>query len=262
MKKHYFTLFAVVASLGMAFSQACVIDTANTAFIAPPTDSFPCIERTVAFSHAIQLNIPSTFTAPVVGAITVDSVMITGISGGPVGISYTCNPATCVFPGGTKACINFSGTTTDSVKSYTVKFQGKLYYSPSNAFAPSPLDFATLAALPSAPNFGYTLDVINQGAACRGTASGIHGFSSELNSMMYIYPNPSNGVFEFKLDAGKRVNAELVVVDVTGKSVFTKKLDVVGFYNTTIDLSGFAKGLYAVQLRTDNGYASKNISIQ
>jgi hypothetical protein len=50
-------------------------------------------------------------------------------------------------------------------------------------------------------------------------------------------------------------------VDMNGKVVYTKPLDVAGFYSNQIDLSGLAKGLYAVQLRTTEGVASKNILI-
>jgi hypothetical protein len=48
----------------------------------------------------------------------------------------------------------------------------------------------------------------------------------------------------------------------TGRRVFTQKVDATGFYNTSIDLSAFAKGLYTVQVRTEKGVASKNISVE
>ena len=87
-------------------------------------------------------------------------------------------------------------------------------------------------------------------------------FSADLNSAMYVYPNPSNGNFEFKLNAGKRINGEIAVYDMTGRKVFTEALDAVGIYTTSIDISRFAKGLYTLQLRTADGFASKRISVE
>ncbi|HRG89880.1 MAG TPA: T9SS type A sorting domain-containing protein, partial [Chitinophagales bacterium] len=92
--------------------------------------------------------------------------------------------------------------------------------------------------------------------------SGINDFSAELNALLQVYPNPSNGVFNVRIDAGRRLNGEIVVVDVTGRKVYSQAMDVVGLYTNTIDLQQLGSGLYTVQLRTTEGFASKNISIE
>jgi hypothetical protein len=254
MKKFALALFVTVAAFVSAYSQACVINQNSSGFFSPAADSFPCVERNVAFSHALQLSIPSGYTG-----FTVDSIVITNITGFPTGLSYACNPASCVFYGGTKGCINFQGTTADTIGTYTLTIQG-------TATGTVPVVGTQTVSLSTLSSFGgpsptYQLTVIDSGSPCRGTVD-IRGFSAELNSAIYIYPNPNNGTFEFKLDAGRRINGEIMVFDATGNKVFNQTLDVIGFYNTTIDLSKLAKGLYTLQLRTADGFASKKISIE
>lgn len=258
MKKIYLTLFVIVASLGFGFGQACVVDATNTTFMAPAADQFPCITQGVATNstHVIQIAIPTQYAAGPL-TVTVDSFYITSITGLPLGLTYACNPASCSFPGGTNACIAIMGTTTDTAKSYTLTFLGKACGATFGQHAC--LDFAQVPA-----NYrpSYSVEVRAQGGACTHLVSGINTFNSELNSVMNVFPNPSTGTFELKLNAGSRVNGEIAVIDVTGKKVFAQPLDVVGMYSTTIDLSAYSKGLYTVQLRTAEGFASKNISIE
>jgi len=47
-----------------------------------------------------------------------------------------------------------------------------------------------------------------------------------------------------------------------GRGVFSEVIDWVGLYNTSINLSQFGKGLYTLQIKTSEGFASKNISIE
>ncbi len=58
------------------------------------------------------------------------------------------------------------------------------------------------------------------------------------------------------------LTAVVEVSDKSGKLVYSQKLDIVGLYNTTINLTDLPKGIYALQLRTEEGYASKTITIE
>lgn len=259
MKKVYLSLLAAAFGFGTAFGQGCTIDPSNTEFLAPQPNNFPCVERGNAFDNSIQLSIPGTITIPGVPiAATIDSVVITGITGFPTGLSSSCNPSSCAFPGGSNACINITGTTNDPTGEYTLTFDG--YAKATTPLGAQTLPFSQLASIPGAPSLGYRLDVINPGEQCR--VSGVKDFNAELNAAMSVFPNPNNGVFEFKLDAGRRVNGTINVVDVTGRTVFTQAVDAVGYYTTTINLSNLNKGIYTLQLRTAEGFASKNVSIQ
>jgi hypothetical protein len=264
---------ASLLSISGFVSAQCTIDPSNTEFLAPQPQDLPCIERSVSYNQTIQIAVPTSIDLSTIApgipfpiTLTVDSVNITSIDGFPTGIIYTLNPATGVFYGGTNGCAQLSGTTTDPAGNYPLSFNGTITLSglpsiPGFSLPPdTTVDLAVLQAQPQNP-FSFFVDVIEQGAACRPNTS-INKFNTELNSAIRITPNPNNGTFEFTLNAGRNVNGQIKIVDITGREVYTENLDVTGFYNTRIDLRQFAKGLYTLQLRTAEGFASKSIVVE
>lgn len=263
MKKFYAVLLVLFVASNM-FAQSCVIDANNTEFVTPSQDSFPCVERSVAYTESIQLSIPGTFTTPV-GDVTIDSVVITSVTGFPTGLNYACNPTTCSFPGGQNGCMNFYGTTSDPAGNYPLTFSGFFYYSPSNPLFPSPVDFAALAAIPGAPSISYALDVIEAGAPCRPDTTpttGINDFSSSLNAAIYVSPNPNNGQFQLSINAGRAIVGNMMIVDMLGREVYSQTLDVTGQYTQAINTGKLNAGLYTLLIRTAEGSASRKIEIK
>ncbi len=271
MKKIHTLLAAFLFSAQAIFAGAgCVIDTANTDFFSPRPDSLPCVERTMPYSQVLQIKVPSTidlqdFGSPISFVLTVDSVVINGVNGLPTGLNYESNPANGVFYGGTHGCALVHGTTSDPAGHYPITFDGT-FTAHGQPFPPyfdgdTTIDFATLQGL-SQGMFDLFLDVINPGDECRPVTSGINDFSADLNSLIQVYPNPNSGVFSVKINSGRRVNGEIVIVDVTGRRVYSQPVDAVGLYTNTVDLSQFGKGLYTLQVRTADGFASKNISVE
>lgn len=271
MKKFY-TLLTVLffASQSIFAGAGCVIDTTNTQFFSPGADSLPCVERGVSYSQVIQIHVPETIDiGPFVGfpagiiILTVDSMQIDSITGFPTGLGYNLIPADGHFLGGDNGCAYAYGTTNDPAGNYPLSVHGTISVSgiPSGFGFPSDTTFDLANAQNQSGMFSLGVDVIEQGAECRPNTS-VNDFSAELNSLVQVYPNPSNGVFSVRIDAGRRVKGELVIVDVTGRKVFTEQIDAVGLYNNTVNLSQFGKGLYTVQVRTADGFASKNISVE
>lgn len=270
MKKIYLLVLACTA-LAFSSNAQCVIDPSNTNFLSPSPDSLPCIERTVPYSQTLQIAVPTSmdlqdFGAPISFVLTVDSVVIHAVNGLPTGMTYDMNPSSGVLYGGDHGCATLSGTTTDAAGNYPLSFDGNITLH-GNAFPPyfdgdTTIDFNTLQQL--APDmFSLFVDVINPGDPCRpAQSSGINDFSSDLNAAISVYPNPNNGVFQFNLNAAHRINGQINVIDFTGKVVYSQNIDVIGLYNTTIDLQNFAKGVYVVQVKSTEGVAAKNISVQ
>jgi len=270
MKKIY--LLVLACTTLVLFSNAqCVIDSTNTDFLSPRPDSLPCVERTVPYSQTLQIAVPTSmdlqdFGSPISFVLIVDSVVINSVNGLPTGLAYDMNPSSGVLYGGDHGCATVAGTTTDAVGNYPITFDGFITLH-GNPFPPyfdgdTTIDFATLQSL--APDmFSLFVDVINPGDECRPSqGTGIKNFSSDLNAAMSVYPNPNNGVFQFSLNAAHRVNGQINVIDYTGKVVYSQNIDVIGLYNTNIDLQNFAKGVYVVQVKTAEGLASKSISVQ
>jgi len=256
-------LFANTAFAGLG----CTPDVNNTQFFNPLPPDVPCAEQGVLYNEVLQFYIPATvdladYGVPISYVLTVDSVVLDSITGLPNGLNWAQNGGP-IFYGGTHGCGLTNGTTNDPTGNYPIVFHG-LAWVHGQPF-PGVFDgdtTLTLQQLIGAATQGgsYSIDVIAAGGTCH--ASGIKDFNADLNTALSVYPNPNNGNFELKLNSGRRINGEIVIVDVTGKKVFSQLLDVTGMYATSVDLTQYAKGLYTVQLRTTEGFASKNISVE
>ncbi|MCX6231700.1 MAG: peptide-N-glycosidase F-related protein [Bacteroidetes bacterium] len=87
--------------------------------------------------------------------------------------------------------------------------------------------------------------------------NGIENISDIFNTE--VYPNPSNGLFN--LSSGKHFNNStfVTIYDVQGSVIkkFIWKAE-----NTSIDLSGFSKGIYIMKINNNNGFEIKKLIIQ
>jgi hypothetical protein len=85
--------------------------------------------------------------------------------------------------------------------------------------------------------------------------SGLAGFE--------VFPNPNNGEFtiRFELSAGRDIN--VTVKDMLGKIVFSQSLDKFsGSYSHRLDLTQNSKGVYIVEVNSENHSAHKRIIVQ
>jgi hypothetical protein len=75
-----------------------------------------------------------------------------------------------------------------------------------------------------------------------------------------LYPNPTSDVINVSFNGSKTHNLTVRVVNVNGQLVFN---DVVGQYagqyKNAIDLSTEAKGVYFIQLITDQGTINRKV---
>ena len=78
----------------------------------------------------------------------------------------------------------------------------------------------------------------------------------ELNNV-YVYPNPSKGIFNISL--GNLQPTEIEVYDLTGKKVYEKKEVTISNFETKIDLSNVTQGIYFVKIIDNNQSTVKRI---
>ena len=71
------------------------------------------------------------------------------------------------------------------------------------------------------------------------------------NESFSIYPNPAGDELNLEIDQAMASNAEVEILDLTGKLI-TRKVLTPGSLTTTIDLSGLAKGVYLLKASSDN----------
>ena len=91
-------------------------------------------------------------------------------------------------------------------------------------------------------------------------------FTNEINeiSTVNIYPNPTTQNITVSIDFKNHSNLELAIYDVVGKNVYEyqdKNQYFYGVQNFDLDLAKLQKGLYIVEVKTNNGITSTKLLI-
>ena len=78
-----------------------------------------------------------------------------------------------------------------------------------------------------------------------------------------VYPNPSRDLFNVSFTSEDMQDLELRVINVVGEVVYTDNLEqFVGEYTKSIDLSTYTKGVYFLEITTNNGVVNKKLILQ
>ncbi len=84
-----------------------------------------------------------------------------------------------------------------------------------------------------------------------------------LSENLNIYPNPTRGTFNIQFISDKIDNFEISIVDAFGKVITTEeKKAFVGEYIKQLDLSEYPRGIYMVQIKTNDSFVSKRVVLQ
>ena len=78
-----------------------------------------------------------------------------------------------------------------------------------------------------------------------------------------IYPNPSRDIFNVSFISETKQSIEVRVVNLVGEIIFTETLEnFEGEYTKSFNLSEYSKGVYLLELDTDNGIVNKKLILQ
>jgi PKD repeat protein len=132
----------------------------------------------------------------------------------------------------------------------------------------------TAVAIYSAPGT-YTITlVVTSSTGCQrtitrtiiimpvGQTCGVSTDNPVLEAKVVVAPNPSNGRFNLAYGFTGQQNVNLRVFDAVGRELISRNAQASNGYQTEIDLSNYAKGLYFVLLSTAEGTVTKRITIQ
>jgi len=89
------------------------------------------------------------------------------------------------------------------------------------------------------------------------------GFDAvEGGDKLVVSPNPANDVLNINLNLAKASNVQIDMIDMNGKVVFNKNIqaNLIG-YKEELSLSGFANGIYTIQVRSANGSSSQKVVV-
>ena len=85
---------------------------------------------------------------------------------------------------------------------------------------------------------------------------------SSINSLE-VYPNPSRDVFNVEFTSETKQSIEVRLVNLVGEIIFTENLvDFEGEYTHSFNLEQYSKGIYLLELDTDNGIINKKLILQ
>jgi len=83
----------------------------------------------------------------------------------------------------------------------------------------------------------------------------------ELNNAIKLYPSPSNGQMEMRLDLAEPARLDINVVDMSGRSLYRTETGMVQRGIFPLDLAHLPEGLYMVHMQTENEQIVQKIII-
>lgn len=93
------------------------------------------------------------------------------------------------------------------------------------------------------------------------TIGGVTSIKENLKTGFTIYPNPTNGNFLVKWNSYPAQNTELIVTNCLGQTILKNKLSS-SISQMNIDLSMEEKGIYFIEIKTDQTVTRKKIILQ
>ena len=80
---------------------------------------------------------------------------------------------------------------------------------------------------------------------------------------LMIYPNPSGDIFNISFNSQDRQTVEIKVLNIIGKVIFTDyKTDFIGEYTHQFNLKNYSKGIYFLEIKTENGSINQKLMLQ
>jgi len=96
-----------------------------------------------------------------------------------------------------------------------------------------------------------TLAEVKAYYAALGSGTGVEDFSRASERFVNIYPNPTNGVLNLNSESEL---SSARFYDVTGRMI--EQVNLNGEFNRTLDISGFNKGIYILEVKSKSGKTS------
>jgi len=98
----------------------------------------------------------------------------------------------------------------------------------------------------------YSLEI---GAVTAIDEESVHG--------LLVYPNPTKDIITIQFNSSIIGDYKITLVDGVGQDIFIDKLSLFsGNYFNKIDLTGYSKGIYILNISTGNGSIIKKITLQ
>jgi len=78
-----------------------------------------------------------------------------------------------------------------------------------------------------------------------------------------VYPNPSRDIFNVAFTSEDIQDLDVRIINIVGEVVYTESLQqFIGEYTKSIDLATYTKGVYFLEITTNNGVINKKLILQ
>lgn len=121
--------------------------------------------------------------------------------------------------------------------------------------------------LPPSVTLTFTCTVVNA-AGCSGVAThtvyiqqDVNINETSANYFLSVYPNPTSSLFHMNIQ-GFVGKLDMSIVDMTGKAVYSEKLEIDNNFNKDVDVSNLAKGVYYLKMISENGVRTEKLIVQ
>jgi hypothetical protein len=84
--------------------------------------------------------------------------------------------------------------------------------------------------------------------------------STEINSSLSIYPNPTTGQVNISLNSAVETLNQVIVINLLGQEVMVLNGQGKDYYS--LDLSGMSKGMYFIKCNFASGSVTRKILLQ
>ena len=243
-----FTLIVLIVLVGnkIALSQC----TPNPAITQPGIypDSATGLAPAVLnqpYTQDMQLRIPvDTVVAigPLPVTVPITSIELLSFAGLPAGLSYTCNPASCVFPGGSNGCVAITGTpTVAGVFQITAVTKTN----------------ATIFGVPNSQ-----IDTINYYYLTVTTTSGLSEAGVPTLTMSQNMPNPTEDFTTIIYNLPNSGEVEFYMHNMIGKEVYHRTYNGDQGENVLkLDVRDFTPGVYMYSISVNGESVTKRMVI-
>jgi hypothetical protein len=238
MKKLLLSFTVVVVAAINLRAQSCLPNAqyADSVYGVWPdtTTNFPPATQNLFYSANLDFKVPLDATLASSQAppgSTIQSFVVTGVAGLPVGFDYVCNASSCTYNGGAAGCANVFGTTSQTgTFNVTINITATVLVTVFGVTTPltEPTSFT-----------GYKIVV---GAA---------GTIEQVIAPIVVSPNPANDEIKIEGISASMKASKVEITNIEGKVVASK--EVANSSNFSFDLAGMKAGIYFVNVTHASG---------
>lgn len=245
--RSFLRVFVFVSLISSSAVAQCIPDLNITVPGIYPDSATGLASGTVGlpYNQVIQIKAPTDTVIFYQGnyvVATIDSIILVSFTNLPPGITYACNPATCLFPGGSNGCVLISGT-------------------PSTAGTYNPVAIVRTKA----KVFGFPLtqiDTVDYYTINISTTQGLSGAQSKKFEVFQNDPNPFSSYTNISYYCPVPMTVSLKIFNLIGKEVFYKKyISGVGKNYVKLEADDFAPGVYMYSISNGITTATRRMVI-